>query len=121
MSENRKRTEVVSVRLDLNELAELQRLAGDQPISTYIREKGLAAALRSEQPAAGVNPHAVYRRGRAWSLGAAPGRMLGIGWARSLIPNLLHLRSAADARALAAALIELADLIEQPEPGEAVA
>lgn len=65
------------------------------------------------------NPHAVYRRGQRWSVGAAPGRLLAIDCASQVWwPRAVGFDSADDVRALAAALIELADLIEQPDPTE---
>ncbi len=66
----------------------------------------------------GWNPHLVTRRGRDWTLWAAPGRMIAIGQGGDWWPQGVNVADAANARALAAALVELADLTEQPEPDD---
>jgi hypothetical protein len=114
MSESRKRNEVVSTRLSADELAQIQALAGDRGISTYLRERALAAACQAQS--GGGNPHAQFRRGEAWHLIYAPGRVISIRRAPGYRADGVGVWTSRDARALAAALLEAADVAELPDP-----
>jgi hypothetical protein len=65
------------------------------------------------------NPHLVQRRGEHWTLWAAPGRLIEIGHGRhNWWPQDVRLKYPDDARALAVALLEAADIAEQEDPAE---
>lgn len=118
MTESRKRNEIVSTRLTATELEQIQALAGERSISTYMREAALAAADRMET---GGNRHARAKNGAAWILLFAPGRIIHIRRAPGYQSDGVALWTAADARLLAGALLEAADVAERPDPTEEMA
>lgn len=121
MSESRQRNHMVAVRLNPAELAQLQQMAAGKGISTFLRETVLAAAVESRTPS-GLNPHAQYRRGDSWRLDFAPGRIIGVRPASGFDGAYgVGMWSGRDARALAAALLEAADVADLPEMEEVAA
>lgn len=110
MTENRQRTEVVSLRLTPEERGQLEQQAGDEPVSTYLRRRALDPA-----PVPGRNPYMRVWQGHTWYVEAAPGRTIAVrrGWSTSGIGT-----NPQDARRLAAALLAAADVAEHPDPAE---
>ncbi len=90
---------------------DLMRVLGVDP-ATYVPPVRFSTAA----PPAGWHPHLVRYRGARWSVDAAPGRNVGIGPGGDWFPHLVNV-DPAGARALAVALLQAADVAEQPEPG----
>lgn len=107
MTEQRKRNEIASVRLSPDELMSLQKLAGGRPISTVLREAALAAARADAD-----TPVRTWR-GEAWVLLAQAARVIAIKRAPGYRSDGVGIWNPADARKLAAALLEAADVQEQ--------
>jgi hypothetical protein len=113
MSEERRRTEIVSLRLTPEERAALEQQAGDRALSAYLRHRALGAP-----PVLGLNPHMQTWSGTAWRLEAAPGRVIQVRRQPNYYSDGVAVWTSADARKLAAALLQAADLAEQPDPME---
>ncbi len=115
MSEARHRSEVVSTRLSPEEATAIRKLAGERGISTYLRERALAEVEKPAPPCG--NPHAKYVRGEAWELEYAPGRIIQMRRGpRYFGGSGIGVWTPRDARDLAAALLEAANVAEQPDP-----
>lgn len=110
MSDNRQRTEVVSLRLTPEERERLEQQAAGEPLSTYLRRRSIEPL-----PVPGCNPHMRAWQGHTWYVEAAPGRTIAVlrGWSGPGIGT-----NSKDARRLAAALLQAADLAEQSDPDE---
>lgn len=103
------RSEVVSVRFTPDEVSAIRAHCGDGEVSRHIRNAALAAAT-------GVFPAAPSVRtwhGEAWVLLAQGARVISIRRAPGYTSSGVGISEPADARRLAAALLEAADVQEQ--------
>lgn len=108
------RSEVVSIRFTPDEVAALKAAAKGEDLSAYLRRHGLTHAT----------PATTSWGMRTWNnpefcVAAAPGRTISVSRTWNL-PSGMFLRDPRAARKLAAALLEAADVAEQPDPCELV-